>query len=652
MDTSASVSVSVPTAVPPRRSALLTAAYATLLFLIIVGSKWAQFDRFGSPMPDWDQWDAEGFQLLGPWLDRDNFLSHLFHPHNEHRVVLTKLQNLALVIGGGQWDARVEAAANALLHTALAAAFWVVGRRWLAPFCHAPLFLVTLALFALPLAWQNLLGGFHSQQYWLLGLSFIVLTTLPFSGPRQPRWWLGAFSALLVLGSMGSGFLAAFVAALVVGWRLFRGDTRLRDSWPTMAVAALAIGIGVLARVEVEWHAHMKAKSLHDFVFSIVHSLQWPLRNQDWAAAVLWAPWALVAWHLIRAPRGSDRKIPQAIAALGLWVLAQLAATAYARGAGADYPASRYMDTLGFGTMANALALGWWLSQAAPLRRRLLGGLLAVAWLWTLGAGLQRITRDAWNIELPDAKKYYTKAEGHMRRYLATNDPKFLAYPDIPYPSAETLIDRLAHRGVRGLMPVPLRAPLVLAPAPEAGAGFAANTAIGVNLVDPPRAGLTPAIPPLDYTASYGSFGPAGLAAAARWRSAPVAPQLGGWLRFETAGDLGRPGAKVALELRDAATDRLLAEVRPTKVPGDTWRSAYVRAPAAPFVVVARDDDPAAWLAFSGPMEMSELSYRVMRTVKQGVLIAVLAALGTVALALAVWIRAGGGKPRPDGNAV
>ena len=152
MDTPAPVSAPATAAAPPLRSARLTAAYATLLFLIIVGAKWAQFDRFGSPMPDWDQWDAEGFELLGPWLDRDNFISHLFHHHNEHRVVLTKLQNLALVIGGGQWDARVEAAVNALLHTALAVAFWIAGRRWLASFCHAPLFLVTLALFALPLA--------------------------------------------------------------------------------------------------------------------------------------------------------------------------------------------------------------------------------------------------------------------------------------------------------------------------------------------------------------------------------------------------------------------------------------------------------------------------------------------------------------------
>ena len=39
-------------------SFLFRAACGLCLFLVIVAAKWATFDRFGSPMPDWDQWDA------------------------------------------------------------------------------------------------------------------------------------------------------------------------------------------------------------------------------------------------------------------------------------------------------------------------------------------------------------------------------------------------------------------------------------------------------------------------------------------------------------------------------------------------------------------------------------------------------------------
>ncbi|MEO5961670.1 MAG: hypothetical protein ABIZ49_12530, partial [Opitutaceae bacterium] len=88
---------------PPLRLAVLTA----VLFSIVLGAKWAAVDRFGSDVPMWDQWDAEGAELLTPWFEGGDFVAHLFHPHNEHRVILTKLQNLALALLNGQWDARL-----------------------------------------------------------------------------------------------------------------------------------------------------------------------------------------------------------------------------------------------------------------------------------------------------------------------------------------------------------------------------------------------------------------------------------------------------------------------------------------------------------------------------------------------------------------
>ena len=96
---------------------LSRAAFGVCLFLVVVAAKWATFDRFGSPMPDWDQWDAEASALLVPWLEDDpGFLGQLFAAHNEHRVVLTKLQALALTLATGQWDARLAPVVIPLLH--------------------------------------------------------------------------------------------------------------------------------------------------------------------------------------------------------------------------------------------------------------------------------------------------------------------------------------------------------------------------------------------------------------------------------------------------------------------------------------------------------------------------------------------------------
>lgn len=617
----------------------LPAAFAAILFLLVLGAKWAIVDRYGSAMPDWDQWDAEGLELLIPWFARDNFLSHLFHPHNEHRVILTKLQTLALTLLNGQWDSRLLCVVNAVLHSAVAAAFWWVGRRWVAARWQPALFLLTAALFGLPFAWQNILGGFHSQQYWLVALSFVTIAALPDARPWSGGWWVAVGIAALALLTMGSGLLAAAVAFAVVGFRILRGETAARAAWPTLAAAGLITAIGLITRVEVDFHANLKATGVRDFVLSTLRSMEWPLRDQDWAGPILWLPWLLGLGRLLarrpepgRAP--PDPRAGETIAALGGWVMLQMLATAYARGVGADYPASRYMDTLAVGAFANGAALAW-LASEPQLRRgwRLTLGLVAAAWLALLGTGLTKLTVQAFEHDLPGARSYYGKAESYMRGYLATNDPAQLAFPDIPYPSAETLIERLANPPLRAAMPAVLRAPLPLAPAAEtSGEGnvFRENLARSLVHREPPTAGLDPRTPPLDYVRTWGSFGTAGAAATGEWRSGPLIAPLRAWLRFETAGHLGEPG--VRLELQDARTGRPLAEVRPSRTPGNAWRAAYVRAPRDPFVVVARDTDATRWLAFGPPVEVGHLSYRAWRASKHGLLILWLATGAAVLL--------------------
>lgn len=650
-----SVQSSPTFALPAPSARLLRAAFAALLFVLILSAKWATFDRYGSAMPDWDQWDAEAMEAFLPWFQRDNFLQHLFHPHNEHRVILTKLHNLALVLLNGQWDSRLEAVTNAVLHAALATAFWLLGLRFLfsspslpvspSPrlrvFLSAALFLLTFALHGLPLAWQNVLGGFHSQQYWLLLLSFAALVTLPFARAFSARWWLGAVSGFLALGSMGSGFLAAAIVILVLALRLVRRETTPRAAAPTFVLCLVLIAIGILTRHEVPWHAEMKAKSVHDFAFSIIHSLQWPWRERHWAAPILWLPWLLLSIHLLRRPASSHptphaSHLPQAAFGLGAWVLLQLVATAYARGAGAGYPASRYMDTLVVGILANALCLVHLLtrplSQSSNFKSQLLR-LLAVAWLLTTVFGIRHLLRDIVQWEIADAKKYYLGAESNLRRFLATGDRVHLAQKDIPYPDATALGDRLTHPLLRPLMPVPLRAPLALSPAPDSSGLLLNNaTAATIDIVNPPRAGLSPATPPLDYAPTWGSFG--STEPSVRWRSAPLEPTGFAFLKFEVAGDLSPSIGNVVIELRDARTDEFLTFVRPSRAPGDRWRSVYVRMPRAPFVVIADDRSPKHWLAFSPPVEMAALSYYAWQATKHALLLFYIAAALTVALVL------------------
>ncbi|HUR58414.1 MAG TPA: hypothetical protein VM029_11930 [Opitutaceae bacterium] len=603
------------------------------LFLIVVGAKWATVGRFGSAMPDWDQWDAEALKLFVPWFEHDHFVARLFEPHNEHRIVITKLQNLGLALANGQWDSRLECVTNAMLHAALAVACWLVGRRWLSAWWHAPLFVLVALLFGLPLAWQNILGGFHSQQYWLLGLSFAAIVVLPFARAWSAAWWLGCLAAILAMFTMGSGFLAAIVIVGVVAFRWLRRETTLRAAWPALLVMAALIAVGIATRVEVYYHQQLKAKTAHDFLFSILRSLEWPLQGHDWVGVVMWAPWVVLLWLALRRREPADPRAVQVVLAIGGWVLVQIVATAYARGAGGDYPAIRYMDTLALGALANAIALAWLLSAAPTWRPRLPLVALGLGWLVALGGGFAQLLERNVRHELPDTRRYYTKAEQHLLGYLSTNDQAHLAFPDIPYPSAGGLVERLNHACLRALMPAEVRPSLKLESA--SNRGFRENSATELSLASASRAGLSPATSALAARPTWGSFGERGAGEQGVWRSAPVRSEIGAWLKFETAGQIGEPG--VALELRDATTDSLLANVAPSRMPGDTWRAAYVRVPAQPFVIVARDTDPARWLAFSAPVEMGAMSYTAWTIGKYGLLVTRIAAVIAFILAVVAW---------------
>jgi hypothetical protein len=142
-------------------------------------------------------------------------------------------------------------------------------------------------------------------------------------------------------------------------------------------------------------------------------------------------------------------------------------------------------------------------------------------------------------------------------------------------------------------------------------------------------------MPPLPNAVTWGSFGTNGSAGLGSWESDPVPALNGGWLKFEVAGQVGATG--LSLEIRDAATRRVLAEMRPAEQPGNSWRAAYVRAPASPFIITARDDDPAGWLAFSEPAEMGMLSYIAWNAVQNGLPLAEIAAGCGIILCLAAW---------------
>ena len=604
--------------------------FALSLFAFILGVRWAVFDRYGMTLPEWDQWDAEGLMLLAPWYNQDHFLSALFTPHNEHRVVLTKLLNLGLTVANGHWDQRLEAVVNALLPATLGVVFFVLARRhlerrWLTPFT------VFLALiYALPFAWENVLGGFQSQQFFLVGLALIAIALLPFSAPRSARWWLGVAAAFLGLLSMASGLFGAVVVIGLLGIQWVRGERTLRSALPTLVVCTLVTLVGWYTRNEFPPHEGLKARNFHDFAFTIINSLRWPAPFSPWLALIVWLPWTWLFFCVVFSNRPlapSSRAFGYFVIGLGMWVWLQLVATGYARGAGGPQPAPRYIDTLVLGLVANALALVWLATPAllARLARRFLA-IAAIAWTVILLWGCCTELTHSFSFDLPPAKVYHDYCEINVRNYIYTDEVKHLDHEEIPYPSARDFLARIGIPALRAVLPVTVRQPLSVT---QAGSTFIASSPKNRH---PPGPGLSPATQPLTYRQTWGSFSLDTAPSAREFTSAPIRAPLGAWLKFETAGAIGAPDT--LLELRDAKNGARLATIRPNQTPGNTWRAAYVRAPAEAFVIYARSPDSDRWLAFSEPIEMANGSFWAWQLTKHGQLIAAVALALSLLLSL------------------
>ena len=619
------------------KSRIVRLGLIACLFAFVLGARWAVIDRYGMDLPEWDQWDGEGITLLAPWYQNQLTFSALFRPHNEHRVVLSKLVNLGLAAVNGQWDQRLEAAVNAALPGLIAVGLYLFGLGFLDRRLHAPLFILLAAAYGLPFAWYNVIVGFDSQQFFLIGLSFGAIAGLSAARPWSPRWWLGAACMTLAMVSMASGFFAAAVVLGLILLFLYRRELTWSSAAPTLLLAAGLVAVGWLTRVTVPYHESAKAHSVGEFVGTFIQCAEWPVRklSNSWLAAVLWLPWCLLSWRILLRKEGAGRKAGIVLLGLGGWVLLQLLATGYARGEGGHPPASRYIDTLVFGVVVNALALGWLAKHGrTDAAARGTRAFMALAWLAAAVGGSDDQLKRILQHELPNEGFYHRYCVQNVRNYLATGDEAFLHHSEIPYPGADSLLQRIGVPSLRAALPVSVRDPLPLAGPGSGGFVLCDSRRKESEQLKPPAVGpvpgLPPECPPLSNAVFWGSYAPERTAAPGSWESRPLPRPLAGWLKFEIAGHPARDGSR--LEIKDASTGGILATVMPDKTPGNSWRSAYVRAPARPFVVAVREVGPDAWIAFSQPVEMGALSHAAWRCVKNGLLLAELSAAAALAL--------------------
>ena len=130
------------------------------VFLTIFSSKLWLIDLFGSALPWWDQWAAEGWLLYVPFFEKTLSLKDLFAAHCEHRVFVNRVLALLTLVINGQWDARIGMVLNAAITAGTGVAIsgmgWrLLGRRNIAVIC-----IFNTIVFSLPFSWECSLLGF------------------------------------------------------------------------------------------------------------------------------------------------------------------------------------------------------------------------------------------------------------------------------------------------------------------------------------------------------------------------------------------------------------------------------------------------------------------------------------------------------------
>jgi hypothetical protein len=486
---------------------------------------------------------------------------------------------------------------NALIHAGLAgalvafAAGFARGARLALPAA------VVLGVFMAPYTWENALGGFQSQFYFLcwaaLGHIWLCLT----AEPLGRRWWAGYAVGVLGLGTMASGFLAAaaVLAVLALGILRRRGATKAEGrAAGLLVILCLA---GVLLVHHVPGASVYKAPSFGAWLRSSAGAFGRPVGLYLPSAVCLQLPMAILAAGLLSGRRPGGRDL--ALLGLGIWCWIQMASLSYSRSEILGVP--RYGDLYAISLVANTVAL------ARLLEGRRAWAAMAPLWVVVMGVGLWGVSLRA-AAGLGDYRALEAARARRVREYVATGNISVLTLAppaELPYSDPGTLAMMLSYPVIRVLLPKQLRPPVALGESPG----------------------------------SRGFSGPPERAAArgpARFVSRPL-PE--GRLPVIELPHLGGP-AVAYLETGDGRS-------RPSRLEGppDAWRTSCLFTGSGPGVRLVVEVPPGgAAFAFRDPVEVGLCSWMAEGLLARASWV-VAAGAGLVALAGALGLRRPAGEP-------
>jgi|GEM_PF-1949958 len=461
------------------------------VFLTIFSSKLWLIDLYGSALPWWDQWVAEGWQLYIPFFNKTLVLKDLFMAHCEHRIFVNRVMALLLLKLNGQWDAQLGMLFNAFLAAGIGAVLsamsWnLSGKKNIAVIC-----LFNALVFSLPFSWECSVLGFLGN-YWLILFAIMAAWLLLRHDPPKAAWFAGLVFAGLSLVTMGSGFFAAAAVLAVFILRSFRriagrsgplctddlhasfqpGPPQLaarpclsKAKWPDFVSMALLLAIviaGLFLKVNVPEHAVFRATNVRDLMFSFMQNMAWPNASLPWMTLIAWLPYLLLLLRYVfnRYNTSAAYEFPLA---MGLWVAFQDFALAFSR---SGVITSRHTIFLCLALPVNFLAMILLLQAymspsnfrhnhgSSLMRHSLI--ILFLVWTGFAGHGLWKITDREQRANAEKYKINISQCEKNVREFVQTDNIDALQNKPlyaVPFPDPNALAMALRNAKIRPILP-------------------------------------------------------------------------------------------------------------------------------------------------------------------------------------------------------
>jgi len=410
-------------------------------FLIIFSSMVLTIDIYGFSIPFYDEWDAEAFATYAPYLKGKYEVANLFEPHNGHRIVLTRLSALAFFLLNGGWDPELQMLLSAFLH-ALTGAF-IVYTLVRDKVKHIDLFAIfsIVIMFSIPFSWMSVLVAFQTQFYFMLFFAAIAIFSL-----SESRYFLGYLFAFCSYLSMtpGAFVLPAFIIGIAVN-AINAGSFRRKDLVRTLTAIGIFL-LMILYRAETSADDIYRARNILDFSISTVAAFWWPFRLSNPLGMFVFAPFLIFLFRSIFSDRTHTFYI-----ILGAFVICQILAMGYFRGAYGVPPANRYLSIFSLGICVNLLCLVDMIKLKKS--RNVLWGM---GWLLVVSYGVMLAAHTSVTIGLPERYAQNSTTQSILTGYLRDRDMSvFEEYSEleISYTNPQRLANILSDPIVVSILP-------------------------------------------------------------------------------------------------------------------------------------------------------------------------------------------------------